>query len=71
MNSYHGIVKKKIYHNVDNDYRIFQLWTDDGEIIIVKGFFPELFLGMQINITGEFREDPGHESFFVTIPVER
>jgi len=49
-----GEIKDIIFSNVENNYTVFELKTDDGRIYTIVGYFPRLCPMQHIKVEGEF-----------------
>lgn len=70
-----GIIEKVIYKNDENGYTVALLETPDGEITVV-GLLPLIAEGEQIEVEGEYKQNPKHgqqfevSSFLSRLPVD-
>jgi len=57
METVTGSIEDVVYYNTDNGYSVLAL-NVQGEMITVVGTFPELAVGEEVEVTGEFTHHP-------------
>ncbi len=62
-----GIVERITFRNEDNFYTVFKLLTDTGEIHTCVGNIPQIIVGEELKLTGEWSK---HEQYGLQFNVE-
>ncbi len=64
-----GDVEKIIFRNADNGYTVVDLKTS-GDYVTAVGIFPEIYEGMQLELTGEYKYHTRHGLQFLADSVK-
>ncbi len=64
METITGTIYKVFYESQDNDFKVFSVKKKDRSIIRVTGEFPQIMLGANIELHGEFKTHPKYGPAF-------